>query len=178
MSQWYVPRLEKTIKFQKELSDELQHIREDAELLPSMFRQEAADRDRIRGAKDKAEEDAREALANKGRLLKEIDDLRSERDRKKQLSIQAIAARSNVKQHLDEATAKIAEQMRQLEIYAKQLQEAEVEKNDAIEKHDEMFNSVSSLNQRIEELETHKLHLLSKLKNYGDKGGLEYIVKT
>ena len=41
-----------------------------------------------------------------------------------------------------------------------------------------MFNSVSSLNQRIEELETHKLHLLTKLKNYGDKGGLEYIVKT
>ena len=62
-----------------------------------MFRQEAADRDRIRGAKDKAEEEAREALASKGKMLKEIDDLRSERDRKKQLSIQAIAARSNVK---------------------------------------------------------------------------------
>ena len=41
-----------------------------------------------------------------------------------------------------------------------------------------MFNSVSSLNQRIEELEQHKLHLLEKLKAYGDKGGLEYIVKT
>jgi len=41
-----------------------------------------------------------------------------------------------------------------------------------------MFNSVSALNQRIEELESHKLHLLSKLKGYGDKGGLEYIVKT
>lgn len=41
-----------------------------------------------------------------------------------------------------------------------------------------MFNSVSQLNQRIEELEQHKLHLLEKLKGYGDKGGLEYIVKT
>ena len=41
-----------------------------------------------------------------------------------------------------------------------------------------MFESVSGLNRRIEELETHKLHLLSKLKQYGDKGGLEYIVKT
>lgn len=41
-----------------------------------------------------------------------------------------------------------------------------------------MFNSVSALNQRIEELESHKLHLLQKLKGYGDKGGLEYIVKT
>ena len=119
MSTWYVPRLKQTIAFQKELSDELQHIREDAELLPSMFRQEAADRDRIRGAKDKAEEEAKDALSNKGKLLKEIDDLRQERDRKKQLSIQAIAARSNVKQHLDEATLKINEQTRQLEIYAK-----------------------------------------------------------
>lgn len=45
-------------------------------------------------------------------------------------------------------------------------------------KHDEMFQSVSALNKRIEELEQHKLHLLEKLKAQGDKGGLEYIVKT
>jgi hypothetical protein len=31
-------------------------------------------------------------------------------------------------------------------------------------KHDEMFNAVSGLNSRIEELEQHKLHLLKKLK--------------
>ena len=41
-----------------------------------------------------------------------------------------------------------------------------------------MFESVSALNQRIEELESHKLLLLEKLKGYGDKGGLEYIIKT
>ena len=41
-----------------------------------------------------------------------------------------------------------------------------------------MFTSVSALNQRIEELESHKLLLLSKLKSYGDRGGLEYIIKT
>ena len=41
-----------------------------------------------------------------------------------------------------------------------------------------MFNSVSTLNSRIEELEQHKIHLLTKLKSYGDKGGLEYIIKT
>ena len=44
--------------------------------------------------------------------------------------------------------------------------------------HDEMFTSVSALNQRIEELESHKLHLIEKLKKYGDRGGLEYLVKT
>ena len=41
-----------------------------------------------------------------------------------------------------------------------------------------MFQSVSTLNARIEELEQHKIHLLNKLKEYGDKGGLEYIIKT
>ena len=45
-------------------------------------------------------------------------------------------------------------------------------------KHDEMFKSVSGLNARIEELEQHKLHLLDKLKSYGDRGDLSYIVKT
>ena len=44
------------------------------------------------------------------------------------------------------------------------------------QKHDEMFSSVSNLNARIEELESHKMHLLNKLKKYGDKGGLEYII--
>lgn len=41
-----------------------------------------------------------------------------------------------------------------------------------------MFESVNGLNNRIEELEQHKLHLLGKLKNYGDKGDLDYIIKT
>ena len=45
-------------------------------------------------------------------------------------------------------------------------------------KHDEMFQAVSGLNGRIEELEQHKLHLLQKLKQYGDKGDLSYIIKT
>lgn len=56
--------------------------------------------------------------------------------------------------------------------------ETEEERLEYQNKHDEMFNSVSALNQRIEELESHKLHLLNKLKEHGDKGGLEYIVKT
>ena len=32
-------------------------------------------------------------------------------------------------------------------------------------KHDEMFDSVSGLNKRIDELEEHKIHLLEKLKS-------------
>jgi len=38
---WYIVRLRETIKYQKELAEECDKIRSDAELLPSMFRAEA-----------------------------------------------------------------------------------------------------------------------------------------
>lgn len=38
---------------------------------------------------------------------RKIKDLEHECDRKKQLAIQAVAARSEVKRHLDEAVAKV-----------------------------------------------------------------------
>lgn len=59
-----------------------------------------------------------------------------------------------------------------------QMKEASLEVERYKLKHDEMFASTSSLNARIEELEQHKLHLLDKLKSYGDKGDLSYIIKT
>ena len=38
---WYIPRLKETKKYQKELANDLDKIKSDAELLPSMFRSEA-----------------------------------------------------------------------------------------------------------------------------------------
>jgi len=38
-----------------------------------------------------------------------------------------------------------------------------------------MFNSVSSLNKRIEELEDHKKNLLDKLKRDGNTTDLDYL---
>jgi L-rhamnose mutarotase len=52
------------------------------------------------------------------------------------------------------------------------------QKNEYQARHDEMFSSVSTLNARIEELEQHKMHLLAELKSMGNKGGLDYIIKT
>jgi len=43
----------------------------------------------------------------------------------------------------------------------KRLAESIAEKDEALEKHDEMFSSVSHLNRRIEELEANKLHLIN-----------------
>lgn len=51
-----------------------------------------------------------------------------------------------MKENLDKANIEIEEKNRQLAIYKKSLNEAEYEKSEAINKHDEMFNSVSSLN--------------------------------
>ena len=60
----------------------------------------------------------------------------------------------------------------------REMEETRLEKDRYENKHDEMFLAVSGLNGRIEELEQHKLHLLQKLKKYGDKGDLGYIIKT
>ena len=83
-----------------------------------------------------------------------------------------------MKQHLDDA--KLANEQALIKIgeLNKQIIDAGKEVQRFKNKHDEMFASVSGLNSRIEELEQHKLHLLDKLKGYGDRGDLGYIVKT
>jgi hypothetical protein len=65
-----------------------------------------------------------------------------------------------------------------IETKEKEIEDALVERTRFEMKHDEMFAAISGLNARIEELEQHKLHLLQKLKKYGDKGDLGYIIKT
>ena len=81
----------------------MKRIHDDASLLPQMFRLEANERNIINKSKNEAEVTARDALANRDRMQSTIDDLQEEVDRKKKLSIQAIAARSNVKRLLDQA---------------------------------------------------------------------------
>ena len=118
------------------------------------------------------------AMKTHNKLVSERDDLKNELDRKQRLAIQAIAARGNMKEKLDEANKKFEDACAAIEDYKLKLMQAgkDVERYKA--KHDEMFKSVSGLNARIEELESHKLHLLGKLKGYGDRGDLGYIVKT
>lgn len=80
-------KLKKTIQVQEELVTEMKRIHDDASLLPQMFRLEANERNIINKTKTEAEIIARDALANRDRMQRMIDDLRSELDRKKQLSI-------------------------------------------------------------------------------------------
>lgn len=86
-------------------------------------------------------------------LLKERDDLKHELERKERLSLQAIAARSNMKTHLDQASQSLKESENQNRALIQKLKDAEEDVNYYKLKHDEMFQSVSALNKRIEELE-------------------------
>jgi phage shock protein A len=129
-------------------------------------------------SKEKAFNEARDAMALKSSFEKRIRDLENESKRKKQLALQAVAARGGMKQHLDDALAQIeAAAVDKVKMTA-ELKRTQEEMMRYQKKHDEMFESVNGLNNRIEELEQHKLHLLGKLKNYGDKGDLDYIIKT
>ncbi len=79
---------------------------------------------------------------------------------------------------MDDANGLLKEVELDKEKMNQEIKEAQDEVEYYKNKHDEMFSSVSALNARIEELEQHKMHLLNKLKDYGDTGGLDYIVKT
>lgn len=73
---WYIPRLKETRKYQKELYMELDKIRSDAELLPSMFRAEAMFRNQCKKERDEALEKMNESIKRTALLEKERLDLK------------------------------------------------------------------------------------------------------
>lgn len=83
-----------------------------------------------------------------------------------------------MKNDLNEQKALLKQAHQMIEDLKLQMVQAKKEVEKYKQKHDEMFESVSGLNSRIDELEEHKLHLLNKLKSLGDRGDLTYIVKT
>ena len=68
-----------------------------------MFRAEAMFRKECKKEKDDAVGEMTKAMKQHNKLMKKIEDLENELSRKQRLSIQAIAARSSMKVHLDEA---------------------------------------------------------------------------
>ena len=79
---YYVPKLKDTTKFQKEIYGEIEKIKQDAELLPSMFRAEVAFRKECSSKKDEAEKKMHSALNVHKKLVGERDDLKNEVERK------------------------------------------------------------------------------------------------
>lgn len=69
-----------------------------------------------------------------------------------------------MKDKLDAAQVNLQEAMKDHKLMREEVNKAQAEVEYFKKRYDEMFGSVSSLNKRIEELETHKKHLLDKLK--------------
>lgn len=188
----YKPRLLETQKFQKEIYAELERIRLDSDLLPSMFQAEAVQSKKWREERDSAIQEMQKALSQHNQLTSAKQDLQNEVLRKERLSTMAMAARSEMKHYLDEAKAQNKDLQRSIDHLQNKVIDGEIEVTKFKNKHDEMFASVSGLNARIEELEQHKLHLLQQLKKtvsilvlylsqlliQGNVGDLSYIVKT
>jgi hypothetical protein len=66
-----------------------------------MFRAEAVFRIEAKKERDEAVDKMSGAMKQHNKLVAERDDLRNEIERKQRLAIQAIAARGNMKEHLD-----------------------------------------------------------------------------
>lgn len=150
---WYLPKLRETKKYQKEIYSELERLKNDAELLPWMFRAEAVQRKKYKLEKTEAIDKMSKYQKEHFKLVNERDDLKNELERKQRLAIQAIAARGNIKTHLDEEKNKNIEAQKNIEALNQSLVDAANEVKKFKQKHDEMFASVSGLNARIEELE-------------------------
>jgi hypothetical protein len=68
------------------LKEALEKIKQDAELLPDMFRAEARYRKENKKEKDEAIEKMTSAMKQHNKLVAERDDLKSELERKKRLA--------------------------------------------------------------------------------------------
>lgn len=173
-----LPKLKDTTSRQKEIAEELERIHLDSQLLPAMFRAEANFRLECKKEKDDAVDEMKKAMKIHNKLVKKIADLENELARKERLAIQAIAARASMKGHLEDGKSANMDLQNVIKEYQKLQEVADDRVHDYKTKHDEMFDSVSGLNIRIDELESHKMHLFKRLESLGDRGSLDYIVKT
>ena len=94
------------------------------------------------------------------------------------MSTIATDARNMMADELKRTKATIDGHENDVSMMKSRVQEFKNKKMEAEVRHDEMFNSVSMLNSRIEELEMHKIVLLQKLKNHGDKTSIDHLVKS
>ena len=102
LSQNLKPKLQQAIEHQKTLFNNFDQIKQDTQLLPMIFRAEAAMRESAIKDKQDAESKSKIAVDQMNQLKQRIDTLEKDKATAKALSMRAIAARSNIKQYLDE----------------------------------------------------------------------------
>lgn len=172
-----LPKIEETERLQKELLQELKQIRQDADLLPGMFRNEAQLKINIREEKLKAEEMMEKALAELELHKARADRLEHEKVRKERIALHAIGARNSMEVDLKKASQRIKEledKVHSLEELAKNL---EVLKVDTEKEHNEMQKHTFVLNNRINELEDQKKVLLDQLRAEGKHSKAHFTIR-
>ena len=169
------PRLNDLEKTQEEIMAELKKIRQDADLLPEMFRSEVKLKKTIREEKLMAEEKMNRALQELEEAKGVKYKLEQERDRKERISLQAIAAKNMMDGYLKEANMKldvqaklVIEGNKKIEVLSK---ESEQYKAQFLELQEHMY----ILNNRINELEDQKKALIDQLKSMGVQSRAHYV---
>lgn len=170
----YLPRLEEAEKLHAELSLEIKNIRQDAELLPGMFRNEAFMKKRIRDEKIMTEEKMNEAVLHLGEERVKFAILLEEKLRKDRIALQAVAARNSIEKELKLALATIEELRTRFQNQANQEDEMNAKVELYKTRHDELQEHVYVQNNRINELEEQKKILIQQVKEAGSRSQAHY----
>ena len=101
LSQNLRPKLQQAIDHQKYLYENFNRIKQDTELLPMIFRAEAAVRTKALNAQQQAEEAAKEALGKMEKKKRKIENLKKDKAKALQVAARTMAAHTNIKSYLD-----------------------------------------------------------------------------
>jgi chromosome segregation ATPase len=177
INEMYLPRLEEAEKLHKELSAEIRNIRQDAELLPGMFRNEAIMKKKIRDEKIFTEEKMNEALVNLDEERQRFAVLLEEKNRKDRVALQAVGARNAIERELKNALAAIEDLKKQIQSQVSHEDDMKSMVEMYKKRHDELQEHVYVQNNRINELEDQKKVLIQQLKESGNRSQAHYTYK-
>mmetsp|Transcript_17550 Transcript_17550/g.31669 ORF Transcript_17550/g.31669 Transcript_17550/m.31669 type:complete len:475 (-) Transcript_17550:335-1759(-) len=163
----YMPRVNEIQELQQQILAELQQIRQDAELLPVMFRNEANMKAIIIDEKLEAERRMNAALTAMEEHKSNAKKYFEERNRKEKIALQAIAARNTVTTQLKDVTARCNELEKRLAELTDSSQFTEAEFKQFKAQFDVLQSQVFIQNNRINELEDQKKLLIDQLKSMG-----------
>ncbi|CAG9311364.1 unnamed protein product [Blepharisma stoltei] len=178
INETFLPRLEEAEKIHAELIQEIKNIRQDAELLPGMFRNEAFMKKKIRDEKIITEDKMNQAIEELEKEKQKIKTIIEEKQRKEKIAMQAVAARNLIDKELKEAQAFIVTLQGKITDQSNFEQEMKLEVEKYKKRHDEMQEHIYAQNNRINELEDQKKVLLSQLKESGGRSQAHYTYRT
>lgn len=168
------PRLEDLERIQGEIIAELKRIRQDADLLPEMFRSEVKLKKLIREEKLQAEDKMRHAVDELTNVKSTRGKLENERDRKDRIAMQAIAARNSLDAKLKEMQTLVLKLENELKLSNEYNEKLKSDLDCYKQQYNELQDHVYVMNNRINELEDQKKGLIDQIKSLGAQSKAHY----